>query len=276
MTPLSRGLGLRSEFAQALCELPPQEGIDFLELAPENWAGLGGRKRAQLDGLAQRYPLVAHGLSLSIGDLEPLDPAHLRRTRAFLDDYGIAIYSDHLSLSRDALGHLHELIPVPRYPQALAYLAERIDCVQSALGRQLVLENVSCYHEYPDQVPEGEFLAELAGRTGCGLLLDINNLYVNACNLGGDALALVRSLDPRSVVYFHIAGHGRRPDGTLLDTHGAPVAAAVRALGREVVEMLGPRPLLLERDNHIPDWTILRDELGEVHRGLCEGLHAAA
>lgn len=279
MWPLSadsRGLGLRSEFAQTLCDGPTLDDVDFLELAPENWLGIGGRKREQLDAIAAKYPLVAHGLSLSIADAQPLNVAFVREVRAFLDDYGIAVYSDHLSLSRDAGGYLYDLLPVPCYAQNVAYLADRIKRVQDIVGRQLVLENVSYYHEYPDQLPEGEFIADVVTQSGCGLLLDINNVYVNSRNHGGDPMAMVRSLPSSAIVYYHIAGHLELDDGSILDTHGTPVADAVVQLGRKVLAWHGSRPLLLERDNHVPPLTALRGELAYLHRAVREPVDVAA
>jgi hypothetical protein len=276
MNANSRGLGLRAEFVQALCDQPRREDIDFLELAPENWLGIGGRKREQLDILAARYPLVAHGLSLSIGDLMPLNEGFVRQVRRFLDDYGIAIYSDHLSLSRDGGGYLYDLLPVPRYPENAAYLADRIKRVQDLVARQLVLENVSYYYRHPEQMPEGEFLAELVERSGCGLLLDINNLYVNGRNHGEDLMATVRALPSGAIVYYHVAGHLELEDGSLLDTHGMPVIDEVVRLGRQVVALHGMRPLLLERDNRVPPLAELCRELADVHRSLREAGHAPA
>ncbi|MEO9080160.1 MAG: DUF692 domain-containing protein [Rhodanobacter sp.] len=271
-----KGLGLRAEFVQQLCDEPKLADVDFLELAPENWLGIGGRKRDQLDQIAAKYPLVAHGLSLSIADMQPINTGFVREICAFLDEYGIATYSEHLSLSRDAKGYLYDLFPTPRYEQNIAYLADRIMQVQDLMGRQLVLENVSYYHNYPDQMPEGEFIARLTEQSGCGLLLDINNVYVNSHNHGGDAMAMVRSLPSASIIYYHIAGHLEQADGLLLDTHGMPVIDDVAALGREVFAFHDMRPVLLERDNNVPTLTDLRAELGDIHRRLNAPLHVAA
>lgn len=271
MRPLgnsARGIGLRSEIVDDLCRQPRREDIDFLELAPENWMGLGGRKRDQLDRIAALYPLVAHGLSLSVGDTQPLNREYLADLCRFLDDYRIMLHSDHLSLSRDGTGYLYDLLPVPRRAANLDYLAARIDQVQQATGRRLVLENISAYHDYPGQMPEGEFMAELARLSGCGILLDINNAYVNAQNHGGDALAFITALPGEAIAYYHIAGHLELEDGLLLDTHGMPVADAVVALGRQVWAMYGPRPLLLERDNRLPPLDALTAELAQVHGAL--------
>lgn len=271
LTAASRGIGLRSELVQALCDLPRPAGLDFLEIVPENWMGMGGRKRDQLDRIAGEYPLVAHGLSLSIADTEPLNIGFVKDVRRFLDDYGIEIYSDHLSLSRDATGYLYDLLPVPRHAANIDYLVSRIGQVQDLTGRRLVLENISYYHRYDDQMPEGEFLAALAHRSGCGLLLDINNAYVNGRNHGEDPLAFVRSLPSDAITYYHIAGHLELEDGSLLDTHGTPVVSDVVRLGHQVWALHGPRPLLLERDNFVPTLGKLIDEASAIQRSMIEG-----
>ncbi|TWB38107.1 DUF692 domain-containing protein [Nitrospirillum pindoramense] len=271
ITPGHRGLGLRPEFVDTLLETPAVDGVDFLEIAPENWMHVGGRKRDQLDRIAGRYPLVAHGLSLSIGDTQPLNTPFVREVRRFLDDYHIDIYSDHLSASRDGTGYLYDLLPIPRRAENLDYLAGRIRQVQDITGRQLVLENISAYHGYPGEMPEGAFLAELAGRCGCGILLDINNAYVNARNRGTDVRAFLAELPTQALVYYHIAGHLELGDGMLLDTHGTPVADAVMRLAREVWATHGPRPLLLERDNFVPALDVLLGDLDAVAAVLREG-----
>ncbi|WP_084584470.1 DUF692 domain-containing protein [Sphingomonas azotifigens] len=276
LTAASRGLGLRPEFVDALLDSPAVHGLDFLEVAPENWMQIGGRKRDQLDRIADRYPLVAHGLSLSVADTEPLSTAFVRDVARFLDDYGIALYSDHLSAARDGTGYLYDLLPVPRRAENLPYLAGRIAQVQDITGRQLVLENISAYHRYPGEMPEGAFLAELALRSGCGILLDINNAYVNACNHGTDAGAFLRALPSDAIVYYHIAGHLKLADGFLLDTHGTPVADAVLDLARDTLALHGPRPLLLERDNFVPELGALLQDLGRIATAIDEGRHVLA
>jgi uncharacterized protein (UPF0276 family) len=271
MIGLGRGVGLRPELASTLCAEPRFDGLDFLELAPENWLGIGGRKREQLDAIAGKYPLIAHGLSLSIADAEPLNIDFVWEVRRFLDDYAIEIYSEHLSLSRDASGYLYELFPAPRRKANIEYLVSRIRRVQDLIGRRLVLENISYYHRYAEQMPEGEFLAEIADRSGCGLLLDLNNAYVNGRNHGEDALAFVRSLPSEAVAYYHIAGHAELDGGVVLDTHGAPVAADVVRLAREAWTLHGPRPLLLERDHFVPSLGELVREIGEIQRCMIAG-----
>lgn len=269
MKPLARGLGLRREFAAELCTQPKREDVDFLEVVPDNWMGAGGDSAATLDNLAAKYPFVAHGLSLSIGDALPLDQRYLGAVQAFLERYQISLYSDHLSLSRDQHGYLYELIPLPRTRNAIDWVAGKIGQVQDQLSRQLVLENISFYHQDPGEMPEAEFIAEVVARSGCAILLDVNNLYVNARNHGSDPLALLQALPADAVAYYHLAGHlDPGADQRVLDTHGTPVAPAVLALGRAAVARFGPRPLVLERDNQMPPLATLCDELNLVQRAL--------
>lgn len=269
------GLGLRAEHAARLADGPALPGIDFLEITVENWLEIGGRKRAQLDRIAARYPLVAHGLSLSIGDPLPLNVDFLRRVKRFLDDYRIEVYSDHLSYARDEQGYLYDLLPVRRDAAAARLIAGKVRQAQDILRRPLVLENISYYHAYPDQMPEEEFIAAIVEQSGCELLLDINNVYVNASNHGLDAQAFIRALPSAAIRYFHLAGHWRRDDDLVLDTHGDAVCDGVIRLARDAVARHGPRPFVLERDNHIPPLSELRAE-AEALRAAIHGRAALA
>lgn len=261
----ARGIGLRLEHLQALCDQPVRGEIDFLELAPENWMDVGGYKRQCLEQLSEKYPLVAHGLSLSIGDAEPLNIEFVKRVRAFLDQYNIRIYSEHLSLSRDGQGYLYDLISTPRHRENIDYLAERIRCVQDIIERPLVLENISYYHRYDNEMPEAEFLSMVVEKSQCELLLDINNLYVNSRNHEYDPVQLMKALPSSAIRYYHIAGHLECEESFLLDTHGLPVTDSVIELAQQVVGFHGPRPLLLERDHHVPPLIELCGELKWIH-----------
>jgi len=260
----AKGIGLRSEHVDDLCVRPPILGLDFLELSPENWMDLGGKKRASLDNLAEKYPLVAHGLSLSIGDTEPLNVSFIRRIRQFLDDYNIALYSEHLSFSRDAQGYLYDLLPIPRHAENIPYLIGRIQHVQEILDRPLILENISYYHSYDNEMPEDEFLIQVIEKSECKLLLDINNVYVNSQNHEYDPTAFIRALPSSSIAYYHIAGHWRQNDEFILDTHGTSVCTAVATLAKQTMEYHGKRPLLLERDHHLPTLDDLCEELNQL------------
>ena len=261
-----KGIGLRSEHIELLARSPKHPDIDFLELAPENWMSLGGLKREQLQDIAKQYPLIAHGLSLSIGDCQPLNTKFVRQVGQFLDELNIQVYSEHLSFSRDSQGYLYELLPVPRRAENIGYLADRIKQVQDIIQRPLVMENISYYHNYGDEMPEGEFIAEIAKRSGCELLVDINNLYVNSQNHHFDATEMLKALPSDAIRYYHIAGHLVEGDRSLLDTHGMEVQQEVIDLARYVFDLHGSKPLLLERDNNVPPLVVLSEELRTVHR----------
>lgn len=267
ITANSQGIGLRSEHLAELYGHPRRQEIDFLELAPDNWMDIGGARRAMLDDIASRYPLVAHGLNLSIGDISPLNIEYMRKIRRFLDDYQITIYSDHLSFSRDEQGYLYDLLPVPRFAENVSWLVDRIHQVEDILERPLVLENISWYHCYAGEMPELDFWLQLLENSHCEMLLDINNVWVNAENHGYDALRFIRALPGQRIRYYHIAGHLQTESG-IIDTHGMPVDAAVLQLARETFSIHGDRPLLLERDNNVPPLTTLCQELVSIGHAI--------
>ncbi|NNN97960.1 DUF692 domain-containing protein [Vibrio sp. B1-2] len=266
----SKGIGLRSEHIYLLCQLPDHPDIDFLELAPENWMNMDGLKREQLQQIAKHYPLVAHGLSLSIGDCQPLNKAFVKKIAAFLDEFNIDIYSEHLSFSRDAQGYLYELLPIPRYKESIAYLVDRIHCVQDLVQRPLVLENISYYHSYGKEIPEGEFIAEIVERSGYQLLIDINNVYVNSRNHNYCPFDMLATLPSEAICYYHIAGHLKEREDFLLDTHGKPVQQEVIDLARYAYAQQGSRPLLLERDHHVPPLVVLTEELRTIRHDIMQ------
>ncbi|MBS0044738.1 DUF692 domain-containing protein [Shewanella sp. M16] len=261
----AKGIGLRSEHVDHLCQCQSYPEIDFLELAPENWMNIGGLKREQLQEIAKRFPLVAHGLSLSIGDCQPINKVFVQKIAAFLNEFNIDIYSEHLSFSRDVKGYLYELLPIPRYQENIAYLVERIQQVQDILQRPLILENISYYHDYGNEIPEGEFIAEIAARSGCQLLIDINNVYVNSRNHQNCPFDMLATLPSEAICYYHIAGHLKEREDFLLDTHGKPVQKEVIDLARYTYTLHGNRPLLLERDHNVPPLSILSEELRSIH-----------
>lgn len=266
----SVGIGLRNEHIAALLQEPRRQDIDFLELAPDNWMNIGGKKKESLAEINKKYPLIAHSLSLSIGDVLPLNEEYIKNIRCFLDEYHIDIYSDHLCFSRDEQGYLYDLFPLPRYTAVIPYLVERIKRVQDILGRQLILENVSSYYSYANEMPEADFWCELLHHSGCGMLLDINNVYVNSFNHGFDALEYIQKIPAKSIVYYHIAGHLGYEE-LRLDTHGMPVTEDVLMLARKTFLAHGARPLLLERDNNIPELGVLCEELWEVNEYIKYG-----
>ncbi|MGR5091907.1 DUF692 domain-containing protein [Vibrio maritimus] len=265
VTDTSKGIGLRMEHIEMLSEMPKHPDIDFLELAPENWMNIGGEKRERLIDIAGKYPLVAHGLSLSIGDCVPLNESYLADVTRFLNEFDIEIYSDHLCFSRDSQGYLYDLLPVPRNQENIDYLVSRIQRVQHLVERPLVLENISYYHNFGNEMPEGEFFAELIEKSGCQMLLDINNVYVNSVNHGYCPYEMLRALPSDAIRYYHIAGHLKQSDESLLDTHGKPVPDSVKDLAHYVYRLHGSKPLLLERDHNVPPLVVLSEELRQIY-----------
>lgn len=255
------GLGLRREFIEDLAGgLPP--AVSFLEVAPENWMDMGGRLGRSFRALTERHPFVTHGLSLSLGGPAPLDLAFLKRVKKFLDAHGIREYSEHLSWCADE-GHLYELLPIPFTEDAVTWVAARIRRAQDVLERQVAIENVSSYVVPGARMSELEFLNAVLERADCGLLLDVNNLYVNACNHGYDAAAFLDGIPGRRVRWLHVAGHFVEPDGVRVDTHGTDVVTPVWTLLKKAYARFGPVPTVLERDFNIPS---LRELGGELER----------
>jgi uncharacterized protein (UPF0276 family) len=258
------GLGLRRAIADGLLE-PPAPGPDFLEVAPENWMGLGGRPGRTFRQLAERHPFVAHGLSLSIGGPEALDTDFIARVGDFLDTHGFHGYSEHLSYC-SADGHLYDLMPLPFTEEAVHHVAGRVRTAQEILGRRIALENVSYYATHEAGMGELAFLNAVLEEADCDLLLDVNNIWVNATNHGYDARAFLDGLPAERVAYLHVAGHYREAEDLIIDTHGAPVIDPVWALLEHAYRRLGPRPTLLERDFNLPPLPELLDEVEAIRR----------
>lgn len=257
------GLGLRRGLIEVL-DAAPDGAVDFLELAPENWLGVGGRLRDALDRLALRYPLVCHGLSLSVGGPAGLDEGLLRKTRAFLEQYRCPLYSEHLSACGDSRGLLYDLLPLPFTDAAVRHVAARIRRSQDILGRRIAVENVAYYAAPFQAMPEIEFVNAVLEAADCDLLLDVNNIVVNATNHGYDAHAFLHALPARRIAYIHVAGHSNPSPGLKVDTHGAAVDAAVWALLADAYRSFGPRPTLLERDFELPPFDVLLDEIDAI------------
>jgi uncharacterized protein len=255
------GLGLRRELLPQLLERVPSS-IGFFEVAPENWMELGGRYGRQFRALTERHAFVTHGLSLSLGSPAPLDTEFVRRVKRFLDLHGIRLYSEHLSYCSDD-GHLYDLMPIPFTGDAVDYVARRIRRVQDILERELVIENVSYYAAPGAEMTELEFVNAVLERADCGLLLDVNNIYVNSINHRYDPVAFLEGVPAGRVRYFHVAGHYVEAEDLRVDTHGADVCDPVWALLERAYARFGPVPTLLERDFNIPP---LAQLLGEVER----------
>ena len=238
--------------------------VDFLELAPENWIGVGGRLGRQFRELAEQYPLVCHGLSLSIGGPAPLDIAFLRQLKAFLDQHHVLAYNEHLSYCSDERGHLYDLMPIPFTEEAVTHVARRIGQVQDLLERPIGIENVSYYAAPGRQLSELEFVNAVLAEADCHLLLDVNNIYVNSINFGYDPYDFLAGIDAARTQYVHVAGHYEEAPDLRIDTHGAAVIEPVWNLLRAAFDHYGPMPALLERDFNFPPFNELLDEVNRI------------
>jgi uncharacterized protein (UPF0276 family) len=264
ITKPSVGLGLRRALLDELRKAPAGD-FDFLEVAPENWIGIGGAHGAALHGLAERYPLSCHGLSLSLGGPAPLDLAFLAQVRDFLERFNVPMYSEHLSYCGDE-GHLYDLLPLPFTEEAVHHVAARIRQAQDVLGRRLAVENVSYYAAPQQDMTELEFTRAVLHEADCDLLLDVNNVYVNSVNHGFDPQAFLAGLAPERVVGMHVAGHYDESDTLKIDSHGAPVKPLVWALLAQAYARFGVQPTLLERDFNFPPYAVLAAELQTIRR----------
>lgn len=252
------GLGLRRELLNSVLE--NQAGIDFFEVAPENWIGIGGQWGESLERIVSQTPLVCHGLSLSLGSTDPLDLTLLKDIKHFLERFQVPIYSEHLSYCSHQ-GHLYDLLPLPFTEEAVNHVSQRIRQVQDILERPIAIENVS-YYAVPEQtLTEAEFINAVLSESGCHLLLDVNNVYVNSQNHDYDPVVFLESINQQAISYYHVAGHYRKDDGFIIDTHGADVIDPVWQLLRTVYEKFGNKPTLLERDFNVPELSLLKEEI---------------
>ena len=258
----SAGLGLRRGMLQEI-EAAPAGSFDFLECAPDNWIGVGGRFGAAFERLASRHPIACHGLSLSLGGPAPLDMDFLARTRAFLERFDVPLYSEHLSYCSDD-GHLYDLMPMPFTEEAVKHVSARIRQVQDALGRRIAVENVSYYAAPWQAMDEVDFVAAVLEEADCDLLLDVNNVHVNAINHGYDARDFLARMPSARIASYHVAGHYDEADDLKIDTHGARVKDAVWSLLAEAYRLHGVRPTLLERDFNFPAMTELLSEVATI------------
>lgn len=239
------------------------DAVDFLECAPENWIGVGGKLGDAFAQLASRHALTCHGLSLSLGGAEPLDDTLLQRLRRFLDRHRVVLYSEHLSYCADD-GQLYDLLPIPFTDEAVAHVAARIRNVQDALGRRIAVENVSYYAAPYQAMAEADFVSAVLEEADCDLLLDVNNIYVNSINHGYDAMRFLARMPSPRIVSYHIAGHYDEAEDLKVDTHGATVKSDVWALLAEAYRVHGVRPTLLERDFNFPPLSVLLAEVGRI------------
>lgn len=259
------GIGLKPAHYRALLqELPP---LDFLEVHTENYMGAGGPPHRYLAELAGHYALSFHGVGLSLAGAEPLGGMRLARWRELIRRYEPALVSEHVAWSGHGGYTLHDLLPVPYTEESLCTLCEHVEQMQEALGRHVLIENPSRYLEFNSStMAEAEFLVEVLVRTGCRLLLDINNVFVSSCNEGGDPRLYLEAIPGHLVEQFHLAGHSATVTGRdelRIDDHGSTVSEVVWQLYRDTVARIGPRPTLIEWDTNVPDLQVL---LGETER----------
>lgn len=256
------GLGLRSEHYSDFVAAPQR--VDWLEIISENYLVDGGKPLYFLDRIRQDYPLAMHGVSLSIGSSDPLDADYLRQLKALVRRVEPAWVSDHLCWTGTSSLNLHDLLPLPYTEATLRHLAPRVAQVQDLLGRPLLLENLSSYVSYrADEIREWEFIGELVALTGCQLLLDVNNVYVNSVNHGFDARTFIDAIPAAAVRQIHLAGHEDHGD-YIIDTHDHPICDAVWDLYAHTVRRLGAVPTMIERDDNIPPLADLVAELDAV------------
>ena len=256
------GLGLRREIMDEMlaADLSP---VSFLEVAPENWIGLGGVYAKKFRQMTEQHDFVTHGLSLSIGSPSPLDTDFVKEVARFIKQHGIKCYSEHLSYCSDD-GHMYDLMPIPFTEEAVHYVAKRIIQVQDIIGERMAIENVSYYATTGQELSEIEFINAVIEEADCNLLLDLNNIHVNSVNHSYDALQFLQQLPGHRIAYGHIAGHYNEADDLIVDTHGADVIDDVWQLLEKAYETFGVFPTLLERDFNIPPVPELLKEVEQI------------
>lgn len=257
------GVGLKPVHCRSILERRPALG--FFEVHAENYMGAGGPPHRHLTAIREHYPLSVHGVGLSIGGSQALDEAHLRRLKALIERYQPALFSEHLAWSTHASGYFNDLLPIPYTPESLQRVVEHIDAAQTFLRRPLLLENPSTYVQFGESsYSETDFLNEVVRHAGCGVLLDVNNVYVSAINHGFDPIAYIDRINPASVGEIHLAGHARETDGDgsalLIDTHDRNVDDAVWSLYAHAVGRIGPVSTMIEWDAHVPALDVLLEE----------------
>ncbi|MEO1536543.1 MAG: DUF692 domain-containing protein [Pseudomonadota bacterium] len=261
--PNSAGIGYKAQYFNDLISQPG--AIEWLEIHAENYMGDGGRPLAQLRHLAEHFAFSVHGVGLSIGGEAPLDSEHLARLKYLVGWLNPASFSEHLAWSTHDSAFLNDLLPLPYTQTTLTRVANHVDEVQEALGRQMLLENPSSYLAFDEStLSETDFLREIAKRTGCGLLLDVNNVFVSATNLGTDPISYIDAFPLELVGEIHLAGHDTDADDhgrpLLIDSHNREIADPVWTLYAYVIGKAGPRPSLIEWDSDLPEWRVLEAE----------------
>ena len=275
--PVKAGIGLRpTHFKRVLEERPP---VPWFELHSENFFCAGGEPLDVLSHVRREYPVSLHGVGLSLGRADGPDREHLRKLKQLIERFAPAPVSEHLCWGAIGERHLNDLLPLPYTEESLDFLVTQVQAAQEFIGRQLLIENVSSYLSYRHStIPEWEFIAALAQRSGCGILLDVNNIYVNSVNHGFDAHAYLRAIPPQAVGEIHLAGFTRKknlPVELLIDSHSRPVADEVWNLYREALAHTGPLPTLIEWDQDIPELDVLMAEAAKAE-GLLHAQRALA
>ena len=261
--PARSGIGLKGEHYRSILETKPDLG--FFEIHAENYMGDGGLPHASLTAIREIYPLSLHGVGLSIGGAKPLDREHLARLKALNDRYEPGLFSEHLAWSTHDVGYLSDLLPLPYTAETLALVCAHIDETQSFVGRQMLLENPSSYLTFKEStLDEADFISEIVKRTGCGLLLDINNVYISAHNINISAQAYLAAYPLKHVQEIHLAGHTVSADdhgkSVIIDDHASPIVEGVWDLYAHAISRTGPLPTLIERDDNVPHLKELVDE----------------
>jgi uncharacterized protein len=279
--PPKTGIGLKPQHYDAILDPDHPSGRPaWVEVHPQNYFGDGGPPHRWLSAIAEHFPVSFHSVGLSLGSAEGLMTDQLEKLAVLCDRYRPAMVSDHLSFSGNAHDRFADLLPVPYTQEALDHLAKQVDRVQQRLGQRVLIENPSCYLAYRDsQMSEPEFLSELIARTGCGLLLDINNIVVTTGNLGGAAEDYLTAIDPDWVGEIHLAGHAteKHDSGPLyIDDHGSPVRPRVWELYAAFIARAGPKPTLIEWDTDVPEYSTLLAEADKASAVLKEASHALA
>jgi uncharacterized protein len=271
--PRRAGVGLKPEHYRVVLDTRPNVG--FFEVHAENYMGLGGPPHRYLAAIAGLYPISIHGVGLSIGGSRPLDKNHLRRLKDLVEKYNPALFSEHLAWSTHDAGFFHDLLPLPYTADTLHHVCEHVDEVQDELARQMLLENPSTYIQFSESTySETDFIAEVANRTGCGLLLDVNNVFVASTNQQWDPLQYLREFPLSGVQEIHLAGCSEGADEKghplVIDTHDRPVSEFVSELFKQVIQCTGPLPTLIEWDAAVPAWTTLHAEAQRAEAVMLE------
>ena len=271
--PAQAGIGLRSHHFREILDAPPP--IAWMETHPENYFGNGGAPLLILERIRSRYPLSFHGVGLSLGSTDPINQTHLHKLKTLIDRFEPVFVSEHLSWGSVGGHFLNELLPLPYSEESLDHVCARIDEVQTILNRPLLIENITRYLTWRDStIPEGAFMAEAARRTGCGILLDLNNAYVNAVNFHLDPIEFLEMIPAEAVQEIHLAGFDRF-GRMLIDTHGQPVYPEVWSLYQWAIHHFGPRPTLIEWDTNLPPLSVLVEQANQAN-AILGGCHASA